>query len=246
VTGGAGVRGVVIVTGTDTGVGKTIVTAAVAAAAGARGLSVAVLKPAQTGVGPEEGSGEESDVQTVVRLAEPAQARTGASYPDPLAPATAARVAGAEPVALDEVVDASKAMAAAHDLVLVEGAGGLLVPMGPGSPHGWTVADLAGRLGAPAVLVVRAGLGTLNHTALTLEALARRGVPAHVVVGAWPAAPQLVHRTNLADLTALAGPLAGCLPDGAGGLSRAAFTAAAPSWLGPDLHGTFDPSTPRG
>jgi dethiobiotin synthetase len=229
-----GVRGVVVVTGTDTGVGKTIVTAAIAVAAGARGLSVAVFKPAQTGVE----SGEESDVEAVLRLAEPAEARTGVSYPDPLAPWTAARVAGADPLGLDEVADATKKLE--HDLVLVEGAGGLLVPMGPGGPGGWTVADLAERLGAPAVVVVRAGLGTLNHTALTLEALARRGVPAHVVIGAWPAAPELVHRTNVADLTTLAGRLAGSVPDGAGRLSRSTFMARARSWLGPDLHGTLE------
>jgi dethiobiotin synthetase len=231
-----GVRGVVVVTGTDTGVGKTVVTAAVAAAAGGNGLSVAVLKPAQTGVE----SDEESDVEAVLRLSAPALARTAVSYPDPLAPWTAARVAGRDPVELDAVAGAAKAMADEHELVLIEGAGGLLVPMGPGPRSGWTVADLAVRLGAPAVVVVRAGLGTLNHTALTLEALAGRGVAAHVVIGAWPAEPELVHRTNVADLTALAGRLAGSVPDGAGRLSRDAFTALAPSWLGPQLHGTLE------
>jgi dethiobiotin synthetase len=238
-----GLRGPVVVTGTDTGVGKTIVTAAIAAAAAARGLSVAVVKPAQTGVGP----GEESDVETVVRLAAPATAVTGTSYPDPLAPGTAARVAGRAPIELAAVAADARARASEHDLVLVEGAGGLLVPMGPPGPDGpngaagWTVADLAVRLDAPTVVVVRAGLGTLNHTALTLEALRRRDVPALVVVGAWPAAPELVHRTNLADLTAV-GPVAGAVPDGAGALSRAEFTERAPTWLAPPLHGTFDPA----
>jgi dethiobiotin synthetase len=118
------------------------------------------------------------------------------------------------------------------DLVLVEGAGGLLVPMG----EGWTAADLAVSLGATAVVVVRAGLGTLNHTALTLEALARRKVPALVVVGAWPAAPELVHRTNLRDLP---GQLAGAVPDGAGRLAPLDFRAAAPDWLADVLYGTF-------
>jgi dethiobiotin synthetase len=238
-----GLRGPVVVTGTDTGVGKTIVTAAIAAAAAARGLSVAVLKPAQTGVGP----GDESDVDTIVRLAAPAAAETAASYPDPLAPATAARVAGRPAIELDDVVATARARAAAHDVVLVEGAGGLLVPMGllgPTRPEGasWTVADLAVRLDAPTVVVVRAGLGTLNHTALTLEALQRRGVPALVVIGAWPTPAELVHRTNLTDLVASAGRLAGAVPDGAGALSRAAFTERAASWLGPELHGTFDPA----
>ena len=96
--------------------------------------------------------------------------------------------------------------------MLVEGAGGLLVPMGlrpSGEP--WTVADLAVSLGAPAVVVARAGLGTLNHTALTLEALERRAVPAGVVLGAWPAEPELVHWANLTDLVP---NLVGAVPDG--------------------------------
>ncbi|HEU5109392.1 MAG TPA: dethiobiotin synthase, partial [Micromonosporaceae bacterium] len=83
-------RGVVLVTGTDTGVGKTIVTAAVAAAASAAGLRVAVVKPAESGAV----QGQPSDVDVVVRLAGPASARTLASYPDPLAPLAAARVRG--------------------------------------------------------------------------------------------------------------------------------------------------------
>jgi dethiobiotin synthetase len=237
--GVTGLGGIVVVTGTDTGVGKTIVAAAVGAAAGVRGLTVAYCKPAQTGLV----AGEESDVKAVLRLFPVDGSRVLAYYPDPLAPWTAARVAGADPVEFDEVADVASTLATEHDLVLVEGAGGLLVPMGPGPLGGWTLADLAVRLDAPAVVVVRAGLGTLNHTALTLEALARRGVPAHVVIGAWPADPELVHRTNIADLTALAGRLAGSVPEGAGRLPSPAFTAQAPSWLAADLHGTFEPAS---
>jgi dethiobiotin synthetase len=223
------VRGPVVVTGTDTGVGKTIVTAAIAAAAAASGLRVAVLKPAQTGTAEPE----ESDVDVVVRLAAPATARTLASYPDPLAPATAARVAGLPGVSLADVRDEVASLRAGHDLVLVEGAGGLLVPMGPGDPQ-WTVADLAVALGAPVVVVARAGLGTLNHTALTLAALAARSVEAMVVIGAWPVITSLVHRTNLRDLP---GRLAGIVPDGAGHLSGPEFRRAAPEWLAAPLHG---------
>jgi dethiobiotin synthetase len=219
--------GLVVVTGTDTGVGKTVVAAAIAAAAGAAGLRVAVLKPAQTGVA----GGEESDVDTVARLAAPALVRTLAEYPDPLAPLAAARVSGLPPLVLDEVVDAVRGVSA--DLTLVEGAGGLLVPLG----ERWTAADLAAALDAPAVVVARAGLGTLNHTALTLEALRRRQIPARVVIGAWPAAPELVHRTNLTDLD---GELAGAVPDGVGAWAGDDFRAAAPQWLAPGLYGRFD------
>jgi dethiobiotin synthetase len=190
---------------------------------------VAVLKPAQTGIPP--GSPEEPDAETVARLAGPHRAVTLVNHSDPLAPATAARVADRPALAFDDVTAAVRELAAEHDLVLIEGAGGLLVPMGV---EGWTVADLAVALAAPVVVVARAGLGTLNHTALTLEALDRRGRPALVVIGAWPERPELVHRTNLADLP---GTLAGVLPDGVGGWQPGAFRAAAPAWLTRVLHG---------
>ncbi|MGC9667405.1 dethiobiotin synthase [Planosporangium sp. 12N6] len=223
-------RGPVIVTGTDTGVGKTVVTAALAAAATDSGLRVAVVKPGQTGIA----GGEETDAEVVARLAAPVTVRTLASYPDPLAPLSAARVAGLAPLVLADVLTAVEELAAEHELVLVEGAGGLLVAMGDG---GWTIADLAIALGAPAIVVARAGLGTLNHTALTLEALDRREIPARVVIGAWPDRPELVHRTNLTDLT---GTLAGVVPDGVGGNEPAWFRQRAAEWLAPELHGTFD------
>lgn len=227
-------RGPVLVTGTDTGVGKTVVTAAVAAAAQAAGMRVAVIKPGQTGTA----TGEPSDIDSVTRLAAPLTGRTLASFPDPLAPLAAARVAELEPLELYTVVDAVRAEVDKHDLVLIEGAGGLLVPMGM-SPSGepWTVADLAVSLSAPAVVVVRAGLGTLNHTALTLEALERRAVPAGVVVGAWPGEPELVHWANLTDLVP---NLLGALPTGAGTMDPGVFRRSAPGWLTPALHGVLD------
>jgi dethiobiotin synthetase len=101
----------------------------------------------------------------------------------------------------------------------------------------WNVADLAVSLGMPAVVVARAGLGTLNHTALTLEALERRAVPAGVVLGAWPAEPELVHWANLGDLVA---NLVGALPDGAGAMDPGVFRRSAPGWLMPVLYGVLD------
>jgi dethiobiotin synthetase len=236
----AALTGPVLITGTDTGVGKTIVTAAVAACATAAGLRVAVVKPGQTGVDPSYG--EVSDEEVVVRLAGPATTLTLATFPDPLAPLAAARVAQAPPLDLYTVVDAVKRVAQDHDLVLVEGAGGLLVPMGPRIaeiPGGgsWTVADLAVSLGAPAIVVTRAGLGTLNHTALTLEALERRGIAGLVAIGAWPAEPELVHFTNLDDLP---GDLHGLLPDGAGAMEPGVFRRSAPGWLTETLYGACD------
>lgn len=221
-----------MVTGTDTGVGKTIVTAAVAAAATAAGRRVCVLKPGQTGITP--GSPDEPDVDTVRRLAGPARALTLATYPDPLAPLAAAEESGLPALALGDALDEVSRAAREYDPVLVEGAGGLLVPMGV---RRWTVADVAVALRCPVIVVVRAGLGTLNHTALTLEALAARDIPHYLVIGAWPTAPELVHWRNLADLP---GNLAGVLPDGAGALSAARFRAAAPDWLSSDLYGHAD------
>ncbi|GIF74785.1 dethiobiotin synthase [Asanoa siamensis] len=226
--------GPVLVTGTDNGVGKTIATAAVAVAAQAAGLRVAVVKPGQTGL-PD---GRPSDVDMVRALAAPATARLLASYPEPLSPLAAARIAQVEPLELYAVVDAVREEAGKHDVVLVDGAGGLLVPMGlrpSGEP--WTVADLAVSLDAPAVVVARAGSGTLNHIALTLEALHRRAVTAGVVLGAWPAEPELAHWSNLSDLV---DNLVGVLPDGAGSMEPGVFGRSAPGWLTPTLHGVLD------
>jgi dethiobiotin synthetase len=227
-------RGIVLVTGTDTDVGKTVVTSAIVAAAQAAGLRVAVIKPGQTGIA----DGGPTDIDTINRLAAPHTARTLASYPDPLAPLAAARVASLAPLELYEVVDAIRAEADKHDLVLVEGAGGLLVPMGVRpSGEAWTVADLATTLGVSTVVVARAGLGTLNHTALTLEALSRRGIPAGVILGAWPAEPELVHWANLTELVPY---LLGALPDGAGAMDPGVFRRSATGWLTPALYGVLD------
>src|SRR5581483_6518522 len=153
--------------GTGTEVGKTVVTAAVAALALARGERVAVVKPAQTGEVPGPGG----DLEAVRRLSGVRLTRELARYPDPLSPEAAARRAGRPPLDLAEVAVVVKQLAAAADLGLVEGAGGLLVRY---DPAGATIADLATMLSAPVLVVVSSGLGTLNHTALTLEALSAR------------------------------------------------------------------------
>ncbi|KIF66383.1 dethiobiotin synthetase [Streptomyces sp. AcH 505] len=227
--------GILIVTGTGTEIGKTVVTAALAAAALARGRTVAVLKPAQTGLEP----GEPGDAAEAARLAGPVTPVELARFPEPLAPATAARRAGMTPVRPDEVAVAAEKLAAEHDLVLVEGAGGLLVRF---DEHGGTLADAARLLGAPVLVVAPAGLGTLNATALTTEALRARDVrPLGVVIGSWPAAPDLAARCNLADLPDMAGaPLLGAVPAGAGALPPERFRAEAVRWLAPELAGEWD------
>ncbi|MFI8824923.1 dethiobiotin synthase [Streptomyces sp. NPDC053431] len=226
---------VIVVSGTGTEIGKTVVTAALSAVATASGRSVAVLKPAQTGVGP----GEPGDVEEVLRLSGAAKGAELARFPEPLAPGTAARRAGLAPVRPDAVAAAARELADTHDLVLVEGAGGLLVRF---DEEGGTLADAARLLGAPVLVVTPAGLGTLNSTTLTAEALRARGIEQlGVVIGSWPESPDLAERCNLADLPEAAGaPLLGAVPAGAGGLPAAEFRAAAASWLAPALGGTWD------
>jgi dethiobiotin synthetase len=103
-------------------------------------------------------------------------------------------------------------LATERDLVLVEGAGGLLVRY---DPAGSTLADLALTLGAPVLVVAAAGLGTLNHAALTCEAAAARGLArAGLVIGSWPREPGLADQQNLIDLPAAAKvPLTGIIPE---------------------------------
>jgi dethiobiotin synthetase len=224
---------VLLVSGTDTGVGKTVVTSALAALALAEGRRVAVLKPAQTGVGPT-GHGDLEELRRLVgsRLGSPERLSTLelARFPDPLAPVTAAERAGRDPVTPEQVVASVAELADQHDLVLVEGAGGLLVRF---SADG-TLADAAVALAAPVLVVTSARLGTLNHTALTTEALVARGLRcAGLVIGSWPTEPDLAAECNLLDLPSVTGvPMLGRLPAGASALSPSEFLAAARKGFG--------------
>lgn len=223
---------VLVVTGTDTGVGKTVATAALAAAARAAGLDVAVCKPVQTGSGPTLTEGDD-DLAEVTRLAGVTEVVRGWRYPEPLAPDAAARLAGRPLPTRAELVDLVVTADAPGRLVLVEGAGGLLVEM---TAEHATLRDLAADLRAPVTVVARAGLGTLNHTALTVEALAAHGLScAGVIVGALPAEPGAAERYNLETLGRIA-PVRAVLPAGAGALAADEFTAVAagafdPAWL---------------
>ncbi|WP_327734378.1 dethiobiotin synthase [Streptomyces nojiriensis] len=226
---------VLMVSGTGTEIGKTVVTSAIAAAAVAAGRSVAVLKPAQTGVGPQE----PGDAAEAVRLAGPSVTAVElARYPEPLAPDRAARRSGLATLTPAQIAEAAERLSLDHDLVLVEGAGGLLVRF---DEAGNTLADAARLLGAPTLIVAQAGLGTLNSTTLTAEALRARELTAlGVVVGSWPRNPDLAARCNLADLTKSSGlPLLGAVPEGSGTLVPDRFRASARTWLAPPLSGTW-------
>jgi dethiobiotin synthase len=195
----------ILVTGTDTGVGKTMTTAALAAVLHGMGRSVAVYKPCQSGA-----ADGDSDAAEIVRLAGALTAEAGVVLQQPLAPVAAAAIDGTPLPALAAHAGRIRVLAEAHDHVLVEGAGGLLVEL---DSNGGTLADLGSLLAAAFVLVARPGLGTLNHTALTLEALSRRGLDVlGVVLGSWPVSPDAVHHSNRQVLGTLRVPSLGHFP----------------------------------
>jgi dethiobiotin synthetase len=214
---------VVLVTGTDTGVGKTVVSAALAVALSGEG-PVAVYKPVQAGL--------PADADEVRRLTGLDSVVEGARLEDPLNPATAARLRGIKLPWMTDHAERIELLLDDHRTVIVEGAGGLLVGL---DNDGRGIIDLSEELDLPhtAVIVARAGLGTLNHSMLTVRALRSAQVPVHgLVIGAWPAEPGLAERCNLDDLPEVTGlPVVGKVPDGAGSLDPDAFRAAAPSWF---------------
>ncbi len=216
---------VIAVTGTDTGVGKTVVTAALAAVQLSLGRTVAVVKPAQTGVTPKE----DGDLAEVRRLAGEVSVHEGVRLPDALAPDAAARVAELTLPSLEEQRELVGKVAREHDVTLVEGAGGLLVRLG----EGYTLADVVAPYAALWVVVARAGLGTLNHAELTVAALkARDQDVAGVVVGEWPEQPGIAEEENLIDLPRVTGvPLLGRIPAGAAALPVRAFRRGALDWV---------------
>jgi len=162
------------ITGTDTGVGKTVVAGAIAAYLRSKGKSVGVMKPVETGCR-ENGDGLVPSDATFLKKASGSTDILGAICPycfaEPLAPAVAAQRAGKtiDPKFIRKVY---RAIARGCETVIVEGAGGLMVPIN----GKYTYLDLAAELGLPVVIVGRAGLGTLNHTLLTLEAARSRGL----------------------------------------------------------------------
>jgi dethiobiotin synthetase len=187
------------VTGTDTGVGKTVASAVLAHGAHRDGQRVRYLKPVQTGVA----SGAPGDAD-FVRAVAGVEAEELFRFDEPLSPAVAAERAGAR-IDFDSLTADVLLREGSCDLLLVEGAGGLLAPLAGNRP----MADLPVALRAELVIAVRPGLGTLNHTALTLEAAERRGLPvAGLVVCGWPLRPGIAERTNFERLHAMAPVLA--------------------------------------
>lgn len=195
---------VLLVTGTDTGVGKTWVSGGVLRAARAAGLRVAARKPAETGCDPDA-RGDLVGADAVLLHAaaggdEPLDAVCPIRLADPLAPSFAARRAGVT-IDVGELADACRRRAREVDLLLVEGAGGLLVPLA----GRFTFADLARALEARVLLVVGARLGAINHALLSLEVAAARGLSvAGLVVNHFSATHDLATETLAGSLRELA------------------------------------------
>ena len=199
------------VTGTDTGVGKTMVTAALAAFFRGCGLKVGVMKPCETGVDDPQQPGADA------RLLRWAAGSNDADdliapyrFREPLAPALAAERAGTI-IDPNRIVEAYATLSRGKDLVLVEGAGGLMVPV----RGGYLVADLARQLALPLLVVARPSLGTLNHTLLTVFAARAMELPlAGFLINRMPQHPDVAEREAPHLLASLASAdLLGVLPE---------------------------------
>jgi dethiobiotin synthase len=188
----------------------------------ARGLSVIAVKPVQTGVDP----GEPGDADEVERLSG-APVRELARVAPALAPESAARLEGAPLPTIDEHVEQIRGLD--HDVVIVEGAGGILVRL---DLEAGTIIDLAAQLQAEIVVVTRESLGTLNHTGLTVDRVRAAGLEPSLVIGSAASQPSLEERSNHDDLPRLTGcRVAGSIPADAAALPPDDFRREAPGWL---------------
>lgn len=189
----------VVITGTDTGVGKTWVARALGGALTRAGRRVVAIKPVETGCSAESLNVEDGALLSqATGQAAPREALF--RFAEPLAPALAAERAGT-PIDFDEMVIRIEQYAESAELALVEGVGGLLSPI----TWEWNVVDLARALNAPALLVGCDRLGAINHTLLALSALELGGVPLAGVVLTAPAVPDPSTGTNAAAVARLAG-----------------------------------------
>jgi dethiobiotin synthetase len=168
------------ITGTDTGVGKTVVAGAIAAHQKAAGAEVGVMKPAETGCCTRDGKLVPSDASFLKRASGTTDilgAVCPYTFEEPLAPAIAAKNAGRE-ISAKFLIKVYRAISRQHDMTIVEGAGGIMVPI----CADYSYLDLASDLDIPVVIVARAGLGTINHTLLTVHALRSKDIDIHSII----------------------------------------------------------------
>jgi dethiobiotin synthetase len=188
----------IFVTGTGTEVGKTVVAAVTANSLAASGRRVAVFKPAVTGL---DDPGE-ADHELLRRASGSSQSEEEIApyrYGPPASPHLAAEMAG-EQIDPARVLAAARAAAASAETLVCEGVGGLLVPLAPG----YLVRDLAVELGLPLAIAAAPGLGTINHTLLTIEAARAAGLQVTVVVlTPWPDFPSAIEESNRETIAGL-------------------------------------------
>jgi len=205
----------IFVTGTDTGIGKTIVSATLARLLALSGLSVGVMKPVTSGCEERDGRLVSLDAELVCWGAGIPLTTESAPYlmKAPLAPSVAASLEGIE-IDVAAIKATYQRLAEQYDIVIVEGAGGLLVPV-TGS---FLMSDLAKELGLPILVVARPNLGTVNHTLLTTSCAAHLGLEVKgVVINRFPDEPDQAEETAAPLIESLcAAPLLGLLPDVAG------------------------------
>ena len=183
------------VTGTGTEVGKTVIAAVLARAASRAGARVGVFKPAVSGLDECAARGGRPDHELLRDAARSAQTDDEVApyrYGLPVSPHLGAELAG-EPIDPERLIWAARTAARDADLLVCEGVGGFLVPLTPD----YLVRDFARELGLPVVIVAAPGLGTINHTLLTLEAVRAAGLEAAaIVLTPWPREPAIVERSN--------------------------------------------------
>lgn len=201
----------IFITGTDTGVGKTIVAATLARLLRVRGLRVGVMKPVTSGCRVEDGRLLSDDAQLLCQASGVAYSDDVAPYclREPLAPAEAAKLDGVR-IDFSRIREAYDRLATTCDFMIVEGAGGLMVPLA----GGMLVADLARQLGLPLLVVARPNLGTINHTVLTCFAARQMELPvAGVIINNFPSSPGLAERSAPHQIGSLCGaPVLGIWP----------------------------------
>ncbi len=230
----------IFITGTDTGVGKTVVTAALALCFKRSGVNAGVMKPVQTGT-EVPGLSDLEFIEQVTGGCYPSEDHCPYRFQKPLSPLAASKIEDRE-ISIEKIKRSFDKLRDTHEVVLVEGAGGLLVPI----LDGYYMSDLARDLGLSLILVTRPDLGTLNHTALTVESAISRGLRVlGIIISNFPAEPGIVESTNPKLLTKMTGlPIIGVLNNdpsisvengGIGNLRESAGLALAPS-----LGGVFD------
>ena len=221
----------VFVTATDTEVGKTVLAAAICAALAARGERVAAFKPVVTGID-EEPDAWPRDHELLAQVATIRQKPsdvTPLSFGPAVSPHLAAELAG-EGIEPHELAAAARAAGDEADVLVCEGVGGLLVPLTPG----YLVRDLAVELDLPLVIAARPGLGTINHTLLTIEAARAVGLDvAGVVMTPWPDEPDRMVRSNRDTIERFGSvPVAGLPPTDPDSLADAGAGLPIDEWLG--------------